>query len=91
MKGLDNIKNAAKLLQGCDFINYNGYIEGKYIFDDTTDVIVCDGFVGNVSLKTMEGSLRLIESLIKNNTRKLLINENPYSNGITNIQKMKKV
>ncbi|MED7788654.1 phosphate acyltransferase PlsX [Francisella sp. 19X1-34] len=69
MKGLDNIKNAAKLLQGCDFINYQGYIEGKYIFDDSTDVIVCDGFVGNVSLKTMEGSLRLIESLIKKSMR----------------------
>ena len=65
MKGLDNIKNASKLLQSCDFINYQGYIEGKHIFDDTTDVIVCDGFVGNVSLKTMEGTLRLIESLIK--------------------------
>ena len=65
MKGLDNIKNASKLLQDCDFINYQGYIEGKHIFDDSTDVIVCDGFVGNVSLKTMEGTLRLIEALIK--------------------------
>ena len=65
MKGLDNIKNASKLLQDCDFINYQGYIEGKHIFDDSSDVIVCDGFVGNVSLKTMEGTLRLIEALIK--------------------------
>ena len=32
MKGLDNIKNASKLLQDCDFINYQGYIEGKHIF-----------------------------------------------------------
>ncbi len=65
MKGLDNIKNASKLLQLCDFINYQGYIEGKQLFDDKTDVVVCDGFVGNVALKTMEGSLKLIESLIK--------------------------
>ncbi|MFC4892045.1 phosphate acyltransferase PlsX [Pseudofrancisella aestuarii] len=65
MKGLDNIKNASKLLQACDFINYNGYIEGNHLFDDETDVIVCDGFVGNVSLKTMEGSLKLVESLIR--------------------------
>ena len=65
MKGLDNIKDASKLLQECPFINYNGYIEGKQIFDDYTDVIVCDGFVGNVSLKTMEGTLKLTELLIK--------------------------
>ncbi len=69
MKGLDNIKNASKLLQNCDFINYQGYVEGKQIFDDNTDVVVCDGFVGNVSLKTMEGTLKLVESLIKKNIK----------------------
>lgn len=73
MKGLDNIKTASKLLQSCDFINYQGYIEGKQLFDDKTDVIVCDGFVGNVSLKTMEGSLKLIESLIKKTLRETSI------------------
>ncbi|WP_150464579.1 phosphate acyltransferase PlsX [Francisella sp. XLW-1] len=91
MKGLDNIKNASKLLQSCDFINYQGYIEGKHIFDDSTDVIVCDGFVGNVSLKTMEGSLRLIESLIKKSiTETSLLMKIPVIMSLPLFKKMKK-
>ena len=65
MKGLDNIKNASKLIQNCDFINYKGYIEGNDLCSDKTDVIVCDGFVGNVALKTMEGSISLVKALIE--------------------------
>jgi len=65
MKGLDNIKQAAKLLQTCEYINYTGYIEGSAIFDDKADVVVCDGFVGNVALKTMEGTLKLVSGMVK--------------------------
>jgi glycerol-3-phosphate acyltransferase PlsX len=54
IKGNDQIKRAARLLAESD-LNYVGYVEGDAIFKGVADVIVCDGFVGNVALKTMEG------------------------------------
>ncbi|GAB2924450.1 phosphate acyltransferase PlsX [Rheinheimera gaetbuli] len=60
IKGSDQIKRAAMLLSECHDINYIGYIEGNDIFSGKADVIVCDGFVGNVALKTCEGVAKLI-------------------------------
>ncbi|WP_259239075.1 phosphate acyltransferase PlsX [Rheinheimera pacifica] len=69
IKGSDQIKRASMLLSDCNDINYIGYIEGNDIFTGKADVIVCDGFVGNVALKTCEGVAKLIlrrfESSIK--------------------------
>ena len=48
-----------------DILNYVGYVEGRDLGKDTADVIVCDGFVGNVVLKTMEGLARLIAEQLK--------------------------
>ena len=60
IKGSDQIKRTALLLSECTDINYIGYIEGNDIFSGKADVIVCDGFVGNVALKTCEGVAKLI-------------------------------
>ncbi|WNO61165.1 phosphate acyltransferase PlsX [Rheinheimera sp. MMS21-TC3] len=60
IKGSDQIKRASMLLAQCNDINYVGYIEGNDIFSRKADVIVCDGFVGNVALKTCEGVAKLI-------------------------------
>lgn len=60
IKGSDQIKRASQLLINCNEINYIGYIEGDDIFSGKADVIVCDGFVGNVALKTCEGVAKLI-------------------------------
>lgn len=60
IKGSDQIKRAAQLLSQCNELNYIGYIEGNDIFSGKADVIVCDGFVGNVALKTCEGVAKLI-------------------------------
>ncbi len=65
MKGLDSIKQAAKMLQNCDHINYIGYVEGNDIFSAKADVIVCDGFAGNIALKTMEGTAKIIADMLK--------------------------
>lgn len=69
IKGSDQIKRASMLLANCHDINYIGYIEGNDIFSGKADVVVCDGFVGNVALKTCEGVAKLIlrrfESSIK--------------------------
>lgn len=58
-KGNDQIKQAAQLLTDCPQINYMGYIEGNELFLSRTDVVVCDGFVGNICLKTCEGLTQL--------------------------------
>jgi glycerol-3-phosphate acyltransferase PlsX len=60
IKGSDQIKRTSLLLSECAEINYIGYIEGNDIFSGKADVIVCDGFVGNVALKTCEGVAKLI-------------------------------
>jgi glycerol-3-phosphate acyltransferase PlsX len=65
MKGLDNIKDAAKMLSDCPAINYIGFVEGNDLFWDKADVIVCDGFIGNIALKTMEGTAKFISSVVK--------------------------
>ncbi len=60
IKGSDHIKQAALELSENKAINYIGFIEGGDIFSNKADVIVCDGFVGNVALKTCEGVARLV-------------------------------
>jgi len=65
MKGNEAIKAAAEKLSQCEGINYVGFIEGDGIFQGEADVVVCDGFVGNVALKTCEGVARLITRYIK--------------------------
>ena len=64
-KGLDNIKQAAKMLYNCDAINYIGCVEGNSMFNAKADVVVCDGFAGNVALKTSEGTAKLITSIMR--------------------------
>jgi glycerol-3-phosphate acyltransferase PlsX len=54
-KGNAQVKAAAALMTGDEDLNYVGFIEGNGIFSGTVDVVVCDGFIGNVALKTSEG------------------------------------
>lgn len=65
IKGNEQVKNAARLLSESKGINYVGYIEGDEIFKGVVDVVVCDGFVGNVALKVTEGVAKLISYHIK--------------------------
>jgi phosphate acyltransferase len=64
-KGLETIRTAAAVLRESPQINYIGYLEGNDLLTGKTDVLVCDGFVGNVTLKTMEGVVRMFLSLLK--------------------------
>ena len=48
-----------------DQLNFHGNVEGNDIFKGTTDIVVCDGFVGNVALKTAEGLASMLSSFIK--------------------------
>lgn len=64
IKGNEVVKQAAELLQQSD-LNFYGNVEGNDIFKGVTDVVVCDGFVGNVSLKTTEGLAQMLGSFLK--------------------------
>ncbi|HWH49837.1 MAG TPA: phosphate acyltransferase PlsX [Burkholderiales bacterium] len=59
IKGNDVVKQAAELMRDSS-LNFYGNIEGTDIYRGTTDVIVCDGFVGNVALKTSEGLAQML-------------------------------
>ncbi|SUB82476.1 Phosphate acyltransferase [Pragia fontium] len=71
-KGLDNIQAAAAILRNVQQINYIGYLEGNDLLTGETDVLVCDGFVGNVTLKTLEGVVRVFLSLLSSGKKKRL-------------------
>ncbi len=64
MKGNDNIRQAAALLSASN-LNYTGFVEGDGISKHVADVIVCDGFTGNVALKVMEGTASLVSHFIR--------------------------
>lgn len=66
VKGNEQVKAAAKLLEN-SFLNYIGYVEGNSLNAGNVkvDLIVCDGFVGNVALKSIEGAAKMISTLLK--------------------------
>lgn len=64
IKGTEIIKEAARLMAESD-LNYIGFVEGDDIYTDPPDVIVCDGFSGNIALKTSEGVARMIRHYLK--------------------------
>jgi len=64
IKGNDLVKDTARLLANSD-INYVGYVEGDGIFKGHADVVVCDGFVGNVALKASEGVAQMIGQFLR--------------------------
>lgn len=59
-KGNEQVQAAAALLEASDSINYVGFVEGSAVFEGSADVVVCDGFVGNVTIKTSAGVVRVI-------------------------------
>jgi glycerol-3-phosphate acyltransferase PlsX len=68
IKGSDIIKRAAELLRAAaasGIVNFHGNVEGNDIFRGTTDIVVCDGFVGNVMLKASEGLASMMGEFIR--------------------------
>ncbi len=64
IKGNETVQSAHNLIAASD-VNYVGFVEGHDIFSDKVDVVVTDGFTGNVALKTMEGAARLIADALR--------------------------
>lgn len=65
IKGNEQVKDTDRLLAQDKNLNYIGYVEGDDIFKGIADVIVCDGFIGNVALKSTEGAVKLIVHYMK--------------------------
>ena len=66
MKGHDEVKDAHRILRsGSIPVDYYGFVEGNDILEGTADVVVTDGFTGNIALKTAEGASRLIYTTLK--------------------------
>lgn len=88
VKGSEQVRLAAHMLAECEILNYIGYVEGNDLFQDVADVIVCDGFVGNIALKTGEGVAQMVMEVIEQSFRTSLwgrllgIVARPYVNAI---------
>ena len=64
IKGNEVVKQAAELLRGSG-LNFHGNVEGDDIYKGTTDVVVCDGFVGNIALKASEGVAQMLAAHLR--------------------------
>ena len=74
MKGNAQVKAADEFLADAP-LNYIGFVEGDDIYSDKVDVVVCDGFVGNISLKTAEGVAKLISDYMKEEFKRGMYNK----------------
>ena len=62
--GNEQVKQAAELMRASG-LNFHGYVEGDDIYKGTTDIVVCDGFVGNIALKTSEGLAQMLGTYLR--------------------------
>lgn len=65
VKGNQQVKEAAALLQAAPWLHYIGFVEGDGVYRGEADVVVCDGFVGNIMLKSSEGLATMISSRLE--------------------------
>lgn len=65
IKGNEQVKRTSQLLSECSLLNYVGYVEGDQFYSGDVDLVVCDGFVGNIALKASEGLAKLMMAVIK--------------------------
>lgn len=68
-KGNEQVRLASRMMAESPSLNYSGFIEGDALFKTDVNVVVCDGFVGNVALKTGEGVGRMMAELLRQQFR----------------------
>ena len=92
LKGNETIKETFQLLNEKNSNNYNfaGYIEGNHIMDGDVNVIVSDGFTGNIALKTAEGTANFITSELKKTMTGNILGKISSLLNISNLKKFKK-
>lgn len=69
VKGHAIVQEAAQKIRSLKHLNFHGFVEGDDITSGTTDIVVTDGFTGNVALKTMEGTAKLIQRMLEQSLR----------------------
>ncbi|MFW1676373.1 phosphate acyltransferase PlsX [Pontibacter sp. JAM-7] len=69
IKGNEQVKLASRLIAERGGLNYIGFVEGNDLYAGTADVVVCDGFVGNIALKSSEGLARMISQKLQSSFR----------------------
>jgi phosphate acyltransferase len=69
-KGNEQVRKAAQMLEACEAINFIGYVEGNDLFEGVADVVVCDGFVGNVTIKSSAGVVNVINTILRQGKRR---------------------
>ncbi|OIP16670.1 MAG: phosphate acyltransferase [Betaproteobacteria bacterium CG2_30_59_46] len=74
IKGNEVVKQAAELLRQ-SHLNFHGNVEGNDIYKGTTDVVVCDGFVGNVALKASEGLVQMLATFLRQEFRRNILTQ----------------
>jgi len=74
IKGNLTVKETSAELKKLDFLNYVGYVEGNDIFTDKCDVVVTEGFAGNICLKTVEGTATMISTWLRKSLKKNIFN-----------------
>ena len=74
IKGNEEVKQAGRLINDSS-LNYVGFVEGNDIFNDAADVVVCDGFVGNVALKVIEGMAKMVGFLVRQEFKSNLLSK----------------
>ena len=77
IKGNEQVKEAATMLASSS-LNYIGFVEGDDIFKGAADVVVCDGFVGNVALKSSEGVAKMISGFMREQFGRTLLTRAAY-------------
>ena len=77
-KGNDLTKETFRLLETLDDVNFVGNVEGNDLFEDSVDVVICDGFVGNVVLKTCESLAKALGHILKHNLQKTPLRKAGY-------------
>ena len=91
LKGNETIKETYQILNEKHSVNYNfaGYIEGNHLMDGEVNVIVSDGFTGNIALKTAEGTANFITSELKNTMTGNIMGKISSLFNISNLKKFK--
>tara|TARA_A100001015_G_scaffold177431_2_gene197324 strand:+ start:212 stop:730 length:519 start_codon:yes stop_codon:yes gene_type:complete len=92
LKGNEIIKETFKILNNKESINYNfaGYIEGNQIMDGDINVIISDGFTGNIALKTAEGTANFIVKELKKTMTNSILGKISAALNYVNLNKFKK-
>ncbi len=72
-KGTDEVRQAAEMLERCSALNYVGFIEANALFQGAADVVVCDGFVGNVTIKSSAGVAGVLKQFLVEEMKNSLV------------------